>query len=677
MILRAAFLACPLTLALARAEPLASMPEVVVRAPAPLPLASASERVITAEEIASRPIARPGEILEAAPGLIASQHSGEGKANQYFLRGFNLDHGTDLAITLDGMPLNMRSHAHGQGYADLNFLIPELLAEMRVRKGPYGADQGDFANAGQVDLSLRDSLPRPILQTTMGSFGYWRGLAAGSQALGPGRLLLAGEITAYDGPWERADRLRRFNGLARYSQGGEAAGFSLTAMAYSGRWNATDQVPARAVSAGLIGRFGTLDPSDGGLAARYSLSANAHLQGESGTTRAQAYAIRSTLDLFSNFTYFLDNPAQGDQFQQRDRRWVLGFDVSHSMPGTLLDRPLTTRIGVQGRHDEIALGLYRTEGRALLATLRRDALRESSLAIWGDATWRATDWLRATLGLRGDVLGGRVQSDLAANSGTAAQAIASPRGGLVFGPWWRSEIFLNAGMGFHSNDLRGATITVDPTDGLSRLSPVPLLVRARGAEIGLRQRLLPELETSLAFFVLTLGSEIIFVGDAGTTEASRPSRRIGVEWTSRWRPLPWLALEADIAATQARFTDQPGAGRYIPGAPNLVAAAGLVLGDGGPGWFADTRLRIFGARPLVEDNSTRSSPTALVNLRGGYRFENGVTARLDGLNLLGARASQIDYFYVSRLRGEAAGVAGRHFHPVEPVAIRLTLSVAL
>jgi len=264
--------------------PAIRLPDLSVVAPAPPPPAAASEMRVTGDELLSRPVSRPGEILEAAPGLVVTQHSGEGKANQYFLRGFNLDHGTDLAITLDGMPLNMRTHAHGQGYADLSFLIPELLEGMHVRKGPYFADVGDFGSAGALGLTLRDTL-RPFAQVTGGSFGYWRGLAAGSHELGQGRLLLAGEVAGYDGPWRRPDELRRFNGLARYSQGGQAEGFTVTAMAYSGRWSATDQIPARAVSEGLIGRFGTMDPTDGGISQRYSLSAAWHRQTESGTTR--------------------------------------------------------------------------------------------------------------------------------------------------------------------------------------------------------------------------------------------------------------------------------------------------------------------------------------------------------------------------------------------------------
>jgi len=652
------------------------LPDLSIVAPPLLPAAAASELRLSGEELLSRPVTRPGEILEAAPGLVVTQHSGEGKANQYFLRGFNLDHGTDLAITLDGMPLNMRTHAHGQGYADLNFLMPELLEGMRVRKGPYFADLGDFASAGALDLTLRDSI-RPFAQVTGGSFGYWRGLAAGSHALGRGQLLLAAEAAGYDGPWRRPDELRRFNGLARYSQGGEAEGFTVTAMGYSGRWNATDQIPARAVSEGIIGRFGTLDPTDGGITQRYSLSANWHRQTERGTTRISGYLVRSTLDLYNNFTYFLDDPVNGDQFRQQERRWLAGIDASHAMPGRLLGRPLETRIGFQTRYDDVSLGLTRTQARSFLSTVRDDAVRQGSAGFWADTTLRATAWLRGTVGMRVDGMTGRVRSTLAENSGTATEFVASPKFGLVLGPWRGTELFLNAGTGFHSNDLRGATIGVDPVDRLTPLSRVPLLVRSKGAEIGIRARWLDGLESSLALFVLTLGSEIVFVGDAGTTEASRPSRRIGVEWTNRWRVTPRLSLDADLAATRARFTDSDPAGSHIPGAPDIVASAGMTFGGEGPGWFASARLRYFGGRPLVEDDGVRSQASTLVNARLGYRFENGMRAQVDALNLLGSRSNQIEYFYESRLRGETAGRADRHIHPVEPTALRFTLTIPL
>ena len=285
---------------------------------------------ISGAEVNAVPFLRPGEALEVVPGLIVTQHSGEGKANQYFLRGFNLDHGTDLAIRIDGMPVNMPTHGHGQGYADINFLIPELIRSVYVRKGPYYADVGDFSSAGSVEIDYLNKLPKNIAEMTFGSFGYHRGLAAGSTAVGAGTLLTAVESVRYNGPWDVPDNVRKINGVMRYSQGTATDGLTLTAMAYSNAWNSTDQVAQRAIDQGAIGRFGTLDPTDGGVSSRFSLSGNFAHSSAYGQTNLSAYVVRSNLQLYNNFTYFLDNPVNGDQFNQLDRRTLSGFDARHS-----------------------------------------------------------------------------------------------------------------------------------------------------------------------------------------------------------------------------------------------------------------------------------------------------------------------------------------------------------
>ncbi len=299
----------------------ATLPDVTVT-DEQQPREAASSRTVSRQNFSDRPVTRPGEVLEAVPGLIVTQHSGEGKANQYFLRGFNLDHGTDLAFILDGMPLNMRSHGHGQGYADLNILIPELLADAKVRKGPYFAEEGDFSSAGSVRLNYVDRLDSNVIAASFGSFGHRRLMGAVSKVLGAGTVLAAGEFTTYDGPWSRPDELRKFNAVLRYSQGTDEDGLSLTAMAYANRWSATDQIPQRAVEAGTLGRYDTLDPTDGGATSRFSLSGRYSRRDEASATRIEAFAVRSSLELFNNFTYALDNPVEGDQFRQGDERTI-------------------------------------------------------------------------------------------------------------------------------------------------------------------------------------------------------------------------------------------------------------------------------------------------------------------------------------------------------------------
>ncbi|MEH2530576.1 hypothetical protein V1277_003050 [Bradyrhizobium sp. AZCC 1588] len=642
--------------------------------PAYLQPTAASATTITGAEVNARPFSRVGEALEVVPGLIVAQHSGEGKANQYFLRGFNLDHGTDLAISVDGMPVNMPSHGHGQGYADINFLIPELVRSISVRKGPYFADQGDFASAGAVAIDYVNRLPKNITELTFGCFGYRRALAAGSTAVGAGTLLSAFEGVAYNGPWDAPDNVRKLNGVLRYSQGTATDGFTLSAMAYSNGWNSTDQVAQRAIDHGVIGRFGTLDPTDGGVSSRFSLSSNWAQSSEYGQSKANAYVINSSLRLYNNFTYFLDDPVNGDQFSQMDRRTVYGLNASHAFDVRVGGIETQTRVGLQTRSDDIRVGLFKTLQRETLSTVREDNVREGNIGLWADTTARWTDWLRTTVGIREDYFAGRVTSDTPQNSGNAQASMASPKAGFVLGPWYRTEFYGNAGYGLHSNDIRGTTITVDPIDKVTPQDRVPLLVRSKGAEIGIRTKAIEGLASSLAVFVLDFDSELLFVGDAGTTEPSRPSRRVGVEWTNQYQMLPWMRLDFDVAYTRALFTDVDPAGNFIPGAPAWVASGGVTFG-GEAGWFGALRARYFGPRPLIEDDSVRSQSSLIFNARAGYKFDNGLRLQLDVLNLFNAKTNQIEYYYLSRLPGETiGGVADRHVHPAEPLAVRLTLA---
>jgi TonB dependent receptor/TonB-dependent Receptor Plug Domain len=637
------------------------------------PTAASAVR-ISGAEVNAVPFLRPGEALEVVPGLIVTQHSGEGKANQYFLRGFNLDHGTDLAIRIDGMPVNMPTHAHGQGYADINFLIPELIRSVYVRKGPYYADVGDFSSAGSVEIDYLNKLPKNIAEMTFGSFGYQRALAAGSTAVGAGTLLTAVASVRYNGPWDVPDNVRKVNGVMRYSQGTATDGFTLTGMAYSNAWNSTDQVAQRAIDQGIIGRFGTLDPTDGGVSSRFSLSGNFAHSSEYGQTNLSAYVVRSDLQLYNNFTYFLDNPFNGDQFNQLDRRTVGGFDARHAFDWRFGGLETQTRVGVRSRYDDIHGGLFKTEQRALLSTVREDRVQEGNVGIWTDTTTRWTDWLRSTVGIREDVFAGRVLSDTPQNSGNAQASIWSPKGGIVLGPWYKTEFYSNAGYGLHSNDIRGATITVDPADKLTPQDRVPLLVRSKGAELGIRTKAIEGLTSSVAVFVLDFASELLFVGDAGTTVASRPSRRVGVEWTNKYKPVSWLTFDLDVAYTRARFTDLDAAGDRIPGAPAWIASGAVTFGNE-TGWFGALKARYFGPRPLIEDDSVRSMSSLIFNARAGYRFDNGLRLQLDVLNLFNAKTNQIEYYYLSRLPGEPIdGIADRHVHPAEPLAVRLTLA---
>ncbi|OHV96756.1 TonB-denpendent receptor [Janthinobacterium lividum] len=631
---------------------------------------AASQGVITSELIVNRPASRTAELLEFVPGLIVTQHSGDGKANQYFLRGFNLDHGTDFATYVDGMPVNMRTHAHGQGYSDLNFLIPGLVQRIDYKKGPYFAGEGDFASAGSARIRLADKLPQGQASVSIGQHGYLRGVVADSVAAGPGTLLYGLEVHRNNGPWDVPERVRKYSGVLRYSQGTANDGFSVTAMAYKNSWNATDQVPLRAVASGQIGRFGSLAPSDGGDTSRTSLSYAMRQRTQNRLFELDAYLIRSQLELNSDFTYFLANPAAGDQFQQSERRTLAGVNASESWTTQLFGLPLRNKLGVQARVDRLSpVGLYSTVERIRQATVREDRVREASVGLYGENTVQWLPWLRSVAGVRYDAYRFKVDS-----SGVAQDHVMSPKLSLILGPWSKWEFFANYGKGFHSNDARGTTQTRLP-DGTPS-TPVTPLVPTKGMELGARTEWLPGLQSSLALWRLDLASELLFVGDAGETQASRASRRHGIEWNNHYIAAPWLLFDLDLAASRSHYTQDDPAGNQIPGAIDKVASFGVTVTDRGP-WSGAFQLRYFGPRPLIEDNSVRSASTTLAYARLAYQLNRRTRLSLDVFNLFNKRASDIDYYYASRLPGEAAdGVNDRHFHPVEPRSARLTLSYA-
>jgi len=636
---------------------------------------SASQGAITARQLDTRPVMRVGEVLESVPGVVISQHSGEGKANQYYLRGFNLDHGTDFATTVAGIPVNLPTHAHGQGYSDLNFLIPELVSGVQFQKGPYFADQGDFATAGSANISYASALDRPLVRVGGGGEGYGRALFAASPRVGRGHLLTAIEFGHDDGPWRHADDYRKLNGVARYSQGDAVNGFSLTAMGYHARWNSTDQIPRRAVDAGALSRFGSIDPTDGGDTYRYSVSGDWQRSGGKTLTKITAYGLAYNLDLFSNFTYFLGDPLNGDQVEQADHRFVTGMKITHRRQSRWAGHAVQNTFGVQLRNDDITtVGLYHTKARARLETRSRGAVLETGAGAYGQSEVEWAGWLRTTVGVRVDGYRFRVDADDPVNSGTRTAGIASPKAGVTIGPWKGTELYVNGGYGYHSNDARGTTITRD-AGGVSADRVTPL-VGASGAEAGIRTVAVPHLQSTVALWTLDLESELVFAGDAGTTEVSRPSRRYGVEWANYYSPRPWLVFDGDVAWSRGRFTDFDPLGDRIPGSVQTVVSLGATL-DSVHRMFGSARLRYFGPRPLIEDGSVQSNATSLVNLETGYKVAKNVRLALDVFNLLNARSTDIDYYYGSRLPGEPlVGVNGIHFHPTLPRTARINLIVA-
>jgi TonB dependent receptor-like, beta-barrel/TonB-dependent Receptor Plug Domain len=605
---------------------------------------SATQGTVGATEIQDRPILRSGEILEAIPGVIITQHAGGGKANQYFLRGFNLDHGTDFAVFLDDMPLNLPTHAHGEGYADMNTVIPEFVERVNFEKGPYYANVGNYGSVGSAHLAFFKTLPQNFFKVEGGMFGYARGVFGVSQKVGSGNLLYGGEVYHEDGPWKHPDDYLKFNGLLTYSQGNNANGFSVTARGYHGKWNSSDQIAKNAVP--LVGFFGSLNSTDGGNSQRYSLQAGWHRLDKNSATKITAYGFYYDLDLFSDFTYFLTDPIRGDQFEQKDSRWVGGIDARHTLFNQWFGHNVENSFGLQVRNDWINNGLYQTQyrvrvnkidsatGLTLPATTEADRLTDTQAGIYIENRIQWAEKFRTVAALRGDLQHFDVTSLVtSANSGKATGVLPSPKLSLIFGPWSNTEFYTQGGFGFHSNDGRGTTQIVQPVSGdypfpHTPAAKIPALVQTKGAEIGVRTLAIANLQSTLALWYLHSDSELQQSGDTGSTVASKqPSNRYGVEWANYYKPLEHLVFDFDIAHSIARFTSVDGdgaapgspGGKSVPEALGLVISSGITLHDLG-GFSASLRLRYFGPRDLTSDGIYRSNSTTLLNAEAGYQI---------------------------------------------------------
>jgi len=638
---------------------------------------AASQGVVGPELLRNRAILRPADVLEYIPGMVVTQHSGDGKANQYFLRGMNLDHGTDFATTVNGVPVNMPTHAHGHGYSDLNFLVPELVQRVEYRKGPYFASEGDFSSAGSANFVYRTKLDRPFADVTVGQRGYLRGVAAESREVGEGvTFLTAVERLNNNGPWSVPEGIRKTNAQFILSGGSPREGWSTSLSSYSAHWNSTDQVPQRLIDAGtyqgqLFGRFDSLDPTDGANTHRTSLSGNWHQASDDEMTKVEWYAIKYDLNLFSNFTYSLDRA--NDQFAQTDDRSVWGGKAYRSWFAYFSDgRSMQNTLGLQMRQDRIRVGLNDTVARQVQSIVRDDDVNQTLVGVYGENEVGWNSWLKTVAGLRFDQFNTKVTSHTQAlNSGSANASKISPKLSVIFGPWQKTEFFINAGNGFHSNDARGTTAKVDPKTGLP-IDVVPGLVSSRGQELGIKSQIIPDLQTTLAVWRLDFDSELVYVGDAGNTEAGRPSRRTGVEWSNHWTPAEHFLMDANFAWTRPRYSDNDPAVNYIANAVQKVANLTFALRNLGS-WSASLGVRSIGAASLIEDNSVRSTSSLTTNLRINRKMTNDLDIVLDVLNLADRKNNDISYYYISRVAGEPlAGVDALHVHPAEPRTVRLT-----
>ena len=630
---------------------------------------SATEGYVFGAQLQQRPVSRPAELLELVPGLIATQHSGEGKGNQYFLRGFNLDHGTDLAIKVDGLPVNMPSHAHGQGYADLNFLMPEMVDHLEYRKGPYYAEIGDFGTAGSSEFTYVDALERPELSLTGGSNAYQRLFGGGSLEAGAGQLTAAAEVTRYEGPWQNNLDLDKRNLLLKYHQETGDRIWSVMAQSFDNAWNSTDQIPLRAVRNGTLSPWGTVDTSDGGDTYRRSLSADWRQDNGDTVLSVDGYVMDYGLDLFSNFTYFLEDPVRGDQFEQTEDRRVWGMNAAYVRP-LELGVPATLTLGLQNRSDDIDVGLHKTQRRVRHATTREDNVQQRLTSAYAALEQQWSEQWRTVAALRADHYDYDVDAGMAVNAGSGNDNLVSPKFSLIYAPTQSTEFFLSGGQGFHSNDARGTTIAIDPASG-DPAHPIDPLAKARSLELGMRTSALDNMQLAVSLFSLKLDSELLYVGDAGTTEALGESKRRGIEVGAIYAPRPWLLLDADLTLTRARLAGV-GADDRIPNSVDRTASLGLIVNNL-ENFSGGLRLRYLGDAPLIEDNSMSSDATLLLNAQAQYQFNPAWSLSVEVLNLLDSDDNDITYFYESQLPGEAAPVEDLHFHPAEPRSVRVTL----
>ena len=638
---------------------------------APRPRQAPSDGRRDAATLQVKALSRPGEVLESLPGLIVTQHSGEGKANQYFLRGFNLDHGTDLAVSMEGVPLNQPSHAHGQGYLDLGFVIPELLGNLTFNKGPYRATQGDFANSGSVQLQFAPHIPSSLKQT-IGSYGYRRTLVSEQR----GNWWGAFEQLDYQGPWETPQNLGKNNLWLGYQQQNQEQAIRVSYNHYRNDWRATNQIPQRAIDSGLLNRnfnrYGNVDPSDRGSSARDAFSATWHRHQNNWQWQVQPYWQQSRLNLLSNFTYYMDNPTQGDQLAQSEQRRTQGLNTQAEY---WFDEQGSRRwlIGSQYRYDRLHdLSLGNSQQGELHSITRRDQLQLQQLGLFTEYQQTWAKRYQAALGWRVDQQRAQVinvENSAGLNlNGTQQASIRSPKLRLSWLMAAHHSLHYQYGQGFHSNDARGVIGSFDKTNG-QPVAPASALVKGRSQELGWRWQQKTQ-DIQVSYWRMDLDSELVFAGDSGNIEPSRATRRHGWELnlqnqlSSHW----WLQANFDLA--KAYYRADEGSGTAIPN--SIPKSASMEWQYRSEQWRGSLRARYLGPRPLTENAGIRSQSLLTWNLAVERKLSPQIRMRADIINLTNRRENDIEYAYASQLKNETAPVFDRHVHPLEPRMLRVS-----
>ena len=668
---------------------------------------TASQGAITQEELKLRPAYRVGQYLESVPGLVVTVHSGEGKAYQYLARGFNLDHGTDIANFVDDVPINRSTNAHGQGYSDLNFLIPETLGGLQFTKGTYYPAIGDFGAVASVHLQVADEIPDQI-SASAGTLGDESLFVGGSRRFaGDNRVMAGVEFSHVDGPFDPGNDFKKYAGILRFSHGSAADGYDLTAMYYKGDGLFTTDQPLRAVQRGLISRFGTLDPTDGNRSERLSLSGHYTTEGDHWSFKSSAYYVRSRQTLFNNFTHFLEDPVNGDQEQQDETRDLAGGVLALTYNAKLGAITSDTTIGVQGRYDGLYVDRRHTRARTVLdycealapdgsvtpfsignAACTANLVQLHDIGLYVENRTRLTTWLRTDIGLREEFYGGTDRSLIPGTVFSTAPfsrnvTLFQPKGSLALGPWLKTELYVSAGRGFHSDDIRGVSGTV-PLEGIPGTgAPSSLLVRADGEEVGLRSGLIPRTQIQLALFNINLQSELVYDQDQGLDQPGPPSVRDGVEFSAQYKPFAWLEVNTDLSFSHARFdladralllANFGDSETYIPNAPDFVGSVGVLVDNIGP-WYGGLQVRVLGSYSLTSDNSQRDAGYTETNVDIGYKVSRSLRVQVEAFNVFDVKANAGAYYYTTVIPGDGGGPTADHQnHPLEPLSARLSVT---
>lgn len=662
---------------------------------------TASQGHVTQQEISLRPITRPGELFESIPGLVVTIHSGEGKANQYLIRGFNLDHGTDFANFIDDMPVNRPTNTHGQGYSDLSFVMPQIISGIDYTKGPYYAAIGDFGSVASSHARVANEIANQV-SATVGTDGYQDLFAGGTAHFdGDKRLMGALELGHFDGAWKPKQDFKKINAALRYSQGDATDGFSLTGMFYQSSGGMITDQPLRAITSGLISRFGTLDPTDHSKSLRYSLSGHLDKQvGSNGKFALSLYGIHATMTLWNNFTHYLDDPVNGDQEAQNEKRDTLGGDASYTVHADLGSISNDTTIGLQGRYDSVFVNRQHTKNRTTVlnyCTLEQpngsvttypavnsfcnaDHVKLLDLGGYVQNTTNWTDWLRTILGVREEYYHATDHSEVTGAGGRGSQRLFQPKANLVLGPFAKTELYLSWGRGFHSDDVRGVFGTI-PGEGIPLAGgPTPLLASTTAEEIGLRTDIIPKVHIQIAAFQHDFKSELVYNADTGQDSAGAPSRRKGIELSAEYHPVRWLELNTDLSFAKPRYRTTNLAayglnGPYIADAPFFTYSAGILVNNL-HGWSGSVQWRRLGTHPLSDgDRYPQDEGYSEFNMDVSYALPRGWKVGAELLNIFNSKDYAAVYYYTSRLPGEpAGGVTDFQVHPLDPRSARFTVT---